>query len=60
MPALLEKRKERNLTQEEMACELGMSRQYYNALENGIRKPSIELAKKIAEKLGIEWTIFFS
>lgn len=58
--ALLEKRKEKNMSQEEMAELLGISRQYYNAIENGIRKPSIDLAKKISETLGVEWTIFFA
>lgn len=60
MPVLLEKRKKKNLTQEEMADLLGISRQYYNALENGSRTPSIDMAKKMAEKLGFEWTIFFN
>lgn len=54
------KRKELKLTQEEIAADLNISRQYYNAIENFKREPSVELAKRIANKLGLEWTIFFT
>jgi Predicted transcriptional regulators len=52
-------RKIRELSQNEVASQLGISRQYYNSIENGRRTPSVELAKKIAVLLGAEWTIFF-
>ena len=60
MPALLDKRKEKKWTQEKMAKRLGLSRQYYNALENSTKQPSVELAKKISDILELDdWTVFF-
>ena len=54
------KRKKKNLTQEEVAKQLGVSRQYYNEIENNKKKPSVDLAKQISIILGVEWTIFFT
>lgn len=56
---VVNKRKELNLTQEEIAKKLNISRQYYNAIENLKRTPSVDLAKELAKILGLEWTIFF-
>ena len=53
------KRKEKNLTQKEVADKVGITRQMYSCVENGKRRPSVEVAKKIAEVLDIEWTKFF-
>lgn len=36
-----------------------ISRQFYGMIENGDRRPSVEVAKAIAKVLDIEWTIFF-
>lgn len=61
MSTILEtKRKNLKLTQEEIACQLGISRQYYNAIENSKKKPSVELAKQLSNILGVDWTIFFN
>ncbi len=57
---LVEKRKEKKLTQQEIADKIGVSRQYYNDLENEKRSPSVGLAQKIGDVLGIDWTIFFT
>jgi putative transcriptional regulator len=54
-----EKRKMMKLTQEEAANKLNVSRQYYNALENNRKMPSVELAKAIGDLFGLNWTIFF-
>ncbi|OPA76772.1 XRE family transcriptional regulator [Paenibacillus selenitireducens] len=54
------KRKELGLSQDEVAKRTRISRQYYNAIENKKRKPSVELAKCIASELGVDWTIFFA
>lgn len=53
---LEEIRKQRGMTQEELADLLTVSRQTINALENGRYNPSIELAFKLARyfKCGIE------
>jgi len=53
------RRKELHLSQEDLANQLGISRQYYNAIENLKRFPSIKLAKELANVLQIDWTIFF-
>ena len=42
-------RKKRNLTQEELAFKLKVTRQTINAIEQGKYSPSLELAFKIAE-----------
>lgn len=54
------KRKKKKLTQEQVADQLGVTRQYYNAIENNKKKPSVELAKQLSSILGVEWTIFFT
>ncbi|GIM46996.1 putative HTH-type transcriptional regulator YqaF [Collibacillus ludicampi] len=52
-------RTERNLTHQELADMAGISRSYYTQIESGLRNPSVEVAKKIADVLGFKWTIFF-
>lgn len=47
------------LTQEKLAGVVGASRQMIGLLENGSAKPSVKLAKKIANVLGFEWTRFY-
>lgn len=46
-------RKEAGLRQEDMAKELGVSRQTIIAIENDKYDPSLELAMKIARLLGL-------
>jgi len=46
---LRELRKMKNLTQDEMAKILNISRAYYGMIETGKRNPNLLLAKKIAE-----------
>ncbi|MFH5182906.1 helix-turn-helix transcriptional regulator [Paenibacillus sp. TAB 01] len=53
------RRKELKLSQEKFANKIGVSRQYYNAVENFRCKPSVKLAKEIAGILQVNWTIFF-
>lgn len=48
------------MSQEDVANTVNISRQYYNAIENRKRKPSVELAKRLAKVLKTEWTIFFT
>nr|WP_239565466.1 helix-turn-helix transcriptional regulator [Brevibacillus fulvus] len=48
-----------NLTQQEVADIAQISRAYYAQVESGSRKPSPDVAKKIAETLKFEWTYFF-
>ncbi|PZM62572.1 helix-turn-helix transcriptional regulator [Paenibacillus dendritiformis] len=60
MQELVEKRKKKKLRQYQVAKMVGVSRQYYNSIENQRRVPKVETAKKIADVLDVEWTIFFT
>lgn len=55
------KRKELHLTHQDVAdlSKTGITRQYYGFIENGKRRPSVEVAKGIARVLELNWTIFF-
>lgn len=57
---LEERRKNKQITQQAIADKIGVSRQYYNELENGKRLPSVKIAKKIGVILDVDWTIFFN
>lgn len=46
-------RAERNWTQEELAKQVGVSRQAVNALETGKHEPSLDLAYRIASAFGM-------
>jgi Predicted transcriptional regulators len=46
-------RKQIKLTQDELAQELGVSRQTINAIENNKYNPTLELAIKTAKFLGV-------
>jgi DNA-binding XRE family transcriptional regulator len=48
---LIERRKELNLTQEQVARSSGISRAYYTNIEAGRKEPSIGVAKKISDTL---------
>lgn len=53
-------REEKGMSQEDVARETGMiSRCHYTNIENGDRAPSVPVAKKIAETLGFDWTLFY-
>jgi transcriptional regulator with XRE-family HTH domain len=52
-------RKEKDLTQAELAQILGVSQRMVAACEAAERRPSAELAKKIGAELGMKWTEFF-
>lgn len=44
----------------EMAALIGVSECYLSRLETGNRRPSVTMAKKIADVLACDWTKFFS
>lgn len=56
---LLGKRKSLNLTQEAVAEKYGFTRQFYSLVERGARTPTPQNAKKIANVLGFDWTLFY-
>ena len=47
-------------TQDQVAKELEIERTYYNMIERGKRRPSVEVAKRIGKVLQFDWTYFFS
>lgn len=56
---LTQKRLEKNETLSGIADMTGMSESYLCQIEQGTRRPSPEKAKKIAEVLGFDWTLFY-
>jgi DNA-binding XRE family transcriptional regulator len=42
-----------------VARAVGIAPQYYNFIESGKRRPSVDAAKRIAKVLGFDWTEFF-
>jgi putative transcriptional regulator len=58
---LVQARESKNLTQEQVVelSNANITRQYYGMIENGERRPSVDVAKQIAPVLGVSWTIFF-
>ena len=52
-------RKACGLTQEQLAYEVHVSHSLIWKIENGERKPSVKIAKRIANVLGFPWTDFF-
>lgn len=56
---LEEARKARGLTTYETAEKAGISQSGYAQIETGRRKPSVQMAKKIAAVLLFDWTVFF-
>lgn len=56
---LKEIRMSRNLTQEQVANLSKISRTMLTEIENGNANPSVETAKKIANALNFDWTLFY-
>lgn len=57
---LEERRLKKGYSQEEVAHAAGISRAAYTNIENGKRRPSPEVAQKIAKFLKFSWTLFFT
>ena len=58
---LKEIRVSQNKTQDRIASEIGKTRQYYSAIENGTRGNPlpVPIAQKIAAALGFDWQRFY-
>jgi putative transcriptional regulator len=56
---LRNKRLEKQLTQAQLAKMVGADATMISKIEVGERRPSVELAKRIAEALGFDWTRFY-
>jgi len=53
-------REKKQLTQIQVAKACGIKRTYYNMIERGSRRPSVDVAMKIADSLEFDWTLFFT
>ena len=53
------KRASKGYTQEKMSEKLGITKEYYNMIENNKRTPSVSVAKENSEILEIDWTTFY-
>jgi putative transcriptional regulator len=46
--------------QSEIAKACNISIQFYSAIETGRRRPGVEVAMRIADELGFDWTRFYT
>lgn len=56
---LVQARAEKRLTQQQIADKVHISRTHYTNIEKGRRRPSPDLAQKIAEELDVDWKLFY-
>lgn len=56
---LIDLRKDKNLTQKQLAEMAGISRSYYSEIEVGVKNPSGNTAKRIADILKFDMGLFF-
>ena len=52
-------RKERGLTGAALGEKAGLSASGLSMIETGRRRSSVNLAKRLAAALGVDWTLFF-
>ena len=53
-------RQDRGLSQSEVARQVGIAQQMFSNIESGKRRPSPEVAQRIAQVLGFDWTLFYA
>lgn len=56
---LIQLRELKGMTQLDVASQSGISRSYYSGVELGTRNVKPATAKRIAQVLGFDWTLFF-
>ena len=56
---LINIRKNKKMSQEKLADNVNISREYISMIESGDRNPSVTVAKLIGESLGFDWKKFF-
>jgi len=59
MKIMVEKRKEKKMTQGELGQIVGCSQRAIAGYELGERKPSVQMAQRIGRVLEFPWTSFF-
>jgi len=52
-------RKEKHYTQRSLAEKIGISPSFYGMIEANQRRPSVKVAKRMADVLGFYWTEFY-
>ena len=52
--AMIDARKQQNLTQEELSKRTGITQADISRIENGTRNPSLEMVKRLAKGLGMQ------
>lgn len=52
-------RAEHKITLSQLALKTGVSESHLSLIESGARRPSVDVAKRLASVLGFEWTKFF-
>lgn len=57
--SLKEVREKAGVTQEQLAEKIGVTRQSVGSYENGIVRPSVDVAKAIGEALNFDWTLLY-
>lgn len=57
---LVKIREQQGLSHTDVAKKAKINRSFYTQIENGTRNPSVATARKIAEALGFDWTLFFN
>jgi len=60
MNKIAELRKEKLISQEKLAAQVGLSRTYISEIENNKKQPNVKLAIKIAKALGTSVESIFS
>ncbi len=58
--AIVQLRKERNLSQEIFAYDAGIDRRYMSDIENGKRNISLDILERISQKLGLKISELFA
>jgi transcriptional regulator with XRE-family HTH domain len=56
---IIELRKERGISQEQLALKANVTRSYMGALERGEKNISVKYLKKIIDALGVDFQTFF-
>ena len=46
-------------SQYKVAEEIGIAQSTYASIETGSRRPSVDMAQRVAEKMGFDWTRFY-
>ena len=59
MEQLKKLRIKKNMTMKQVGIEAGIAESTYSLIESGKRRPSPEVAQKLGEFLGFDWTEFY-